>query len=155
MKARFLLTLVAGAALFATSALSSAHTSPEVKQVAGARPGGPGGGRGNMMKMREEMYKKLHLTASQKKKLEAYDAHTMRAMQAAMKSNKGDRSAMRPMMQKMRDERGRFMKKTLTASQYKTYQAEEAKRQAERKARGGRMGGGPGGGRPGGPGAVK
>ena len=81
-------------------------------------------------------------------KIDAYDAHTMRAMQAAMKNTK-DRSTLRPMMQKMRDERGRFMKKTLTTSQYKIYKAEEEKRAAERKARGSMRGG------PGGPGAGK
>lgn len=110
--------------------------------------GGPGGGRGAAnQKFMDDEFKKLKVTGAQKKKIDAYMAHSMRAREAWRKANpNADRTTMRPLMEKMRAEQTAFFKKTLTGKQFKQFDADRAARRAKMGA--GR--GGPGG--PGGPG---
>jgi hypothetical protein len=158
MTARTLFSIVIGASLIASAALAGAQGGPPPGAQKMGGPGGPGGGgRGAMMqKLMDDEFKKLHVTPGQKKKIDGYMAHSRRAMEAYRKAHPNeDRSAMRPVMEKSRAERTAFLKKTLTAKQYKQY--EEDMKAMRAKMGGGRRGGGPGGppgggrGGPGGP----
>ncbi len=96
---------------------------------------------------REELYAKLKLTATQKKKIEAIDAKYKKLFEAlrAKRDPKGF-EAMKGLM----DKRNKEVTAILDKNQKKTYEAEMKKWQTMRR----RGPGGPGGmGRPGGPGA--
>ena len=148
MTARTLFSLVIGASLIASAALAGAQGGPPPGQMGGMRggQGGPGGrGPGMMQKFMDDELKKVHATTKQVNECHAYNAHAQRAMAAYRKANPTmDRTAMRPMMEKMRAERTAFLKKTLTAKQYKQWDA-------DMKAMRGKMGGGRGGPGRGGP----
>src|ERR1039457_1587995 len=115
MTARTLFSLVIGASLLASAALAGAQGGPPPGQMGGMRggQGGPGGGRGPgmMQKFMDDELKKVHATTKQVDACHAYNAHAQRAMAAYRKANPTmDRTAMRPMMEKMRAQRTAFLK---------------------------------------------
>jgi len=113
--------------------------------TAKAGPGGHMQGRGHF---RDDLYKKLKLTAPQKKKIDAIDAKYKKQFES-MRGQKPDPKGFEKFRGLM-DKRNKEIMAVLDKNQKKTYEAEMKKWRTMRRP----GPGGPGGmGRPGGPGA--
>lgn len=100
-------------------------------------------------RMATRLNEELKLTDAQQKDLTTWFTETFKKREETFKKNREDREAIRTQMQKEREATDAQLKKTLTADQYKTYKANEEKRQKERQQRGpGHQGGNRGGGYP-------
>lgn len=85
----------------------------------------------------ERMNKELTLTEQQQNELKTWFTASLKQRNENFKKNKDNRENMREEMKKEREATDAELKKVLTAEQYKTYKANEEKRQQERKERGG------------------
>lgn len=85
----------------------------------------------------ERMNKELTLTEQQQSELKTWFTTSLKQRNENFKKNKDNRENMREEMKKEREATNAELKKVLTAEQYKTYKANEEKRQQERKERGG------------------
>ncbi len=83
----------------------------------------------------EWLDKLVTLTADQKTKIEAINLDLAKEMDTQMKSNRGDRDAMRAKMQEMDKTRDEKYKEVLTDEQFKKYSDEKAKREKEMQNR--------------------
>lgn len=84
----------------------------------------------------ERLNQELKLTDAQQKELKSWYTESFKKREEVFQKNKENREAMREQMQKNQKANEAQLKKVLTAEQYKTYQANEEKRQKERQQRG-------------------
>lgn len=84
----------------------------------------------------ERLHKELTLTDKQQTELKTWFTESFKKRNEAFEKNKGDREAMRTQMKKDREATDAQLKKVLTAEQYKTYKANEEKRQKEMQQKG-------------------
>lgn len=89
----------------------------------------------------ERLTKELQLTEQQQTTLKTWYTASFKNRKEIMEKNRDDRQAIREKMQKEREANEAQLKKVLTSEQYKTYQANEAKRRQELQQRRGRQGG--------------
>ncbi|MBS1705066.1 MAG: hypothetical protein JST40_04270 [Armatimonadetes bacterium] len=118
-----ILKLVSVAALAAMVIGSSFAQTPPGPRGGGKGPanGQQGGQRmrgGGMMKMQQEIFAKLNLTADQKKKIEALNKKTGDAMRALENKKPEER---RTAMQKIREDHQNALMKILTPKQQQEY----------------------------------
>lgn len=84
-------------------------------------------------RMVERLNQELKLTDKQQADLKTYFTASFKKRNEAFEKNKDNREGMREQMQKDREATDAQLKKVLTADQYKTYKANEEKRQKERQ----------------------
>lgn len=84
-------------------------------------------------RMVERMNEELKLTDKQQADLKTYFTTSIKNRNEAFEKNKDNREQMREQMKKDREATDAQLKKVLTAEQYKTYKANEEKRQKERE----------------------
>lgn len=84
-------------------------------------------------RMVERLNKELKLTDKQQTDLKTYFTDSFKKRNEALEKNKDNREGMRDQMKKDREATDAQLKKVLTAEQYKTYKANEEKRQKERQ----------------------
>lgn len=99
-------------------------------------------------RMVERLNTELKLTDQQQTDLKTWFTESFKKRNEAFQNNKENREDMRAQMQKDREATDAQLKKVLTAEQYKTYKANEEKRQKERSQRGPQNHGNRGGGYP-------
>ena len=87
-------------------------------------------------RMVERLNTELKLTDQQQTDLKTWFTESFKKRNEAFQNNKENREDMRAQMQKDREATDAQLKKVLTAEQYKTYKANEEKRQKERSQRG-------------------
>jgi hypothetical protein len=80
----------------------------------------------------ERIEKLLSLNADQKTKVQAIDLDLAKQMDAKMRSNQGDREAMRSAIQEIDKVRDDKYKAVLTADQFKKYLEDKEQRQRQR-----------------------
>lgn len=86
-------------------------------------------------RMVERLNQELKLTEKQQKDLKTWFTESYKKRNETFEKNKENREAMRTQMQKDREANEAKLKKVLTEEQYKTYKANEEKRQKERQQR--------------------
>lgn len=86
-------------------------------------------------RMVERLNKELTLTDKQQTSLKTWFTDSFKKRSEAFEKNKDNREGMRAQMQKDREANDTQLKKVLTADQYKTFKANEEKRQKERQAK--------------------
>lgn len=84
-------------------------------------------------RMVERLNEELKLTDKQQADLKTYFTTSIKNRNEAFEKNKDNREQMREQMKKDREATDAQLKKVLTAEQYKTYKANEEKRQKERE----------------------
>lgn len=99
-------------------------------------------------RMVERLNTELTLTDKQQTELKTWFTDSFKKRSEAFEKNKENREEMRAQMKKNQEETDAQLKKVLTAEQYKTYKANEEKRQKERQQRGPQNHGNRGGGYP-------
>lgn len=99
-------------------------------------------------RMVERLNTELKLTDKQQTELKTWFTDSFKKRSETFEKNKENREEMRAQMKKNQDETDAQLKKVLTAEQYKTYKANEEKRQKERQQRGPQNHGNRGGGYP-------
>jgi len=87
-------------------------------------------------RMVTRLNEELKLTEAQQKELQTWFTNSFKKREETFQKNRENREAMRTQMQKDRAATDAQLKKILTEEQYKTYKANEEKRQKERQQRG-------------------
>lgn len=87
-------------------------------------------------RMVERLNQELKLTDKQQTDLKTYFTASFKKRNEAFEKNKNNREVIRTQMRKDRETTEAELKKVLTAEQYKTYKANEEKRQKERHQKG-------------------
>ena len=112
--------------------------SPLFGQAPGGQGRGQGQGQGQGRQMTEEDVKQrverlsetLEMNEEQKSKIMKYELDSFKKREVERQKYQGDRDAMREQMRKMREERDKVYKETLTEEQMKKYtELQEQRRQ--------------------------